>query len=66
MKYPKEAMAQIQDSFTVKSFSIKEPKRYLGYDINKVYFINGYYRWIMGADIHVTLAVNNLNGQMAT
>ena len=32
MKYPKDDMAQIQESFTVKTSSIKEPKSYLGAD----------------------------------
>ena len=36
-------MAQIQDIFTVKPSSIKEPKIYLGADTNKLYYINRSY-----------------------
>ena len=35
MKDTKEAMAHIQESFIVKPYSNKEPKSYLGADINK-------------------------------
>ena len=35
MKYPKDALAQIQESYTVKPSSIEEPKSYLGDNINK-------------------------------
>ena len=38
MKDPKEAMAHIQESFTVKPSIIEEPKIHLGADINKIYY----------------------------
>ena len=40
MKDPKEAMPQIQERFTVKPFSIKEPKSCLKVDINETYYRN--------------------------
>ena len=43
MKDPKEAMAQIQESFTIKPPSIKETKSYIGADINKIYYSDGSY-----------------------
>ena len=66
MKYTNEAMAQIQESFTVKPFSIEEPKSYLGADINKIYYSDGSYIWTMGAETYVTHAINNPKNRMAT
>ena len=43
MKYPKEVMAQIQEKIIVKPSSIKEPKSYIGDDINKKYYSDGSY-----------------------
>ena len=59
-------MSQIQEIFTVKPFSIKEPKSYLGYDIDKTYYSNRSYGWTTGAETYVTRAINNLKKRMAT
>ena len=66
MKYPKEAMAQIQEIFTSKPFSINEPKSYLGADINKIYYSDGSYGWTMESEIYVTHAIKNPKKWMAT
>ena len=58
-------MAQIKESFTVKPSAIDEPKRYLGADINKIYYSNGSYGWTMRAVIYVTHAINNLKKRLA-
>ena len=60
MKYPKEAMVKIQESFTFKPYCIEEPKKYLGDDINKIYHSNRSYGWKMGDETYVTNAINNL------
>ena len=64
MKDPKEAMAQIQQNFTVKPSSIGEPKSYLGADVGKVYYPDGSYGWTMGAETYVTQAIKNLKKRM--
>ena len=57
MKYPKEAMAHIQEIFTVKPSSTEEPKSYIGADINKIYYSGGYYGWTMRDETYVTHAI---------
>ena len=66
MKDPKESMAQILESFTVKYSSIEEPKSYLGADINKIYYSGGYYGWTIGAETYVTHSIKNLKKRMTT
>ena len=66
MKYPKDALAQIQESFTVKPSSIEEPKSYPGADINKIYYSDGSYGWTMVDETYVTQAIKNLKKRMAT
>ena len=66
MKYTKESMAQIQDTFTVKIYSIEKPKSYLRADINKIYCSDGSYGWNMGAETYVNHSIKNLNKQMST
>ena len=65
-KDTKEAMAQIQERFTVKPSSIKEPKSFLGADINKIYYSDGYYGWTMGTETYVTYATKILKKRVAT
>ena len=64
MKEPKEAMAKIKESFTVKPSSIEEPKSYLGADIGKVYYEDGSYGWTMGAETYTKHAIKNLKKRM--
>ena len=59
-------MAQIRDTFTVKPSSIKVPKRYLGDDINKIYYSDGSYECKMIADTYVTHSIKNLKKRMKT
>ena len=66
IKYPKEAMAQIQERFTVKTNSIEEPKSYLGYDIDKICYSDGSYVCTMGDEKYVTHARKNLKKRMKT
>ena len=66
MKYSKEVMAQNQEVFTVKPYSVKEPKRYLGTDKNKIYYSDRSYGQKMGAETYVTHAIKNLKNCMAT
>ena len=58
-------MAHIQEIFTVKPSTIDEPKRYLGADINKIYYRNRSYLWTMGYKTYVTHDINNLKKRMA-
>ena len=66
MKYPKEAMTQIWESFTFKHSSIKEPKIYLGADINTIYYSDGSYGWTMGAETYDTNAIKDMKKRMTT
>ena len=66
MKDTKEAMAQIQESISVKPYSIEYPKIYLGADINKIYYSDGSYGQTMGAETYVTHDVKNLKKRMST
>ena len=60
MKYPKESIAHIQKSFTVKPSIIKEPNSYPGSYIHKIYYINGSYGQKMGVETYVTHAIIKL------
>ena len=66
MKYQKEAMAHIQERFTVKYSNIEEPKIYFGSDINKIYYSDWFYGWTMGSETYVTHAIKNLKRRTET
>ena len=63
-KHPKRDMELIKSDFTVKPSSIEEPKRYLGADVNKVYYPDGSFAWTLGSETYVKQVVKNLKERM--
>ena len=57
---PIKYMGMLQDSYTVRENTIKEPDQYMGADINKVYFNNITYAWTMGSNSYIKYAIKNI------
>ena len=61
---PRKYMKMLQDSYTVREDTIKEPDQYLGADIGKVYFNDNTHAWTMGSSSYIKNAVKNIKARM--
>ena len=52
-EHPDKYMAMLQDSYTVRKDTVKEPEQYLGADIGKTFFDDGTYAWTMGSASYI-------------
>ena len=58
-------MDTLRDNYTVKPSSIGEPKLYLGADVNKVFYPDGYYAWAMGSTSYTKDTIKNVEKFLA-
>ena len=63
-KFPDVIMKQVQDQYNVRSDTIKEPSKYLGADVRKIYYNDGTHAWTMGSESYVRNAVKNIKEWM--
>ena len=61
---PRRYMEMLKKEYKIKPDSIKEPSRYLGADINKVYYDDGSYSWTMSSENYVKEAVKNVKRRL--
>ena len=59
-KNPERFINLLNENYTVKPASIREPKVYLGADISKAYYPDGSYAWTMGSQRYVKEAIRNV------
>ena len=64
-KHPKKYMQMLQDSYTVREDTVKEPEQYLGADIGKTFFDDGTHAWTMSSASYVRNAVKNIKQRMS-
>ena len=62
---PDRYMKMLQDSYTVRKDTVKEPDQYLGADIGKTFFDDGSHAWTMGSSSYVRNAVKNIKQRMS-
>ena len=63
-KDPQKYIAMLESKYTVKTSSIGEPKVYLGVDVDKLLYCDGFYVWKMISDSYVKEEVNNAKNKI--
>ena len=59
-KDPSKHMDTFCDNYTVKPWSIGEPELYLGADVRKLFYPDGFYTLSMGSTSYTKAAINNV------
>ena len=63
-KYPQKYITMLESNYTVKSYSIWEPKVYFVSNVGKVLYGNGSYTWIMISDSYFKEAIKNVEKRL--
>ena len=64
-KDPSKHMDTFCDNYTVKPWSIGEPELYLGADVRKLFYPDGFYTLSMGSTSYTKAAINNVKKCLA-
>jgi hypothetical protein len=62
---PRKYMQMLQESYTVREDTIKEPDQYLGADIGKVHYNDGSFAWTMSSTSYIKNATKNIKARLA-